>query len=193
MAGDSIRHRPLVFVDIETTGGSPRSSRILEVAAIRVEHNRIVGSYQSLIDPDTFVPAQITRLTGITNDDIITAPSFYKISSDLNAIMHDATFVAHNVNFDYSFMVAEFERLGHDFSPARLCTVRLSRRLFPQHRGHRLQDLIDRHQFEVGARHRAYDDAHVLWQFYGLIQQEFDLDTIDAALERIIKYPPQRP
>lgn len=191
MAQVGVRQSPLVFVDIETTGGSYKYSRVLEVGVVRVENNRVVATYQTLVSTGEPVPVIITRLTGITSDDVIGAPSFDQVAADLAEIMDGAVFVAHNVQFDYGFLRMEFERLGVAFRPRMLCTVRLSRRLFPGVRGHRLQDLINRHGFDAGNRHRAFDDALVLWQFYQLIMGEFDLDTLDAAIGAQLKS--QRP
>jgi len=92
-------------------------------------------------------------------------------------------FVAHNVRFDYAFLKMEFERLGVPFRPQLLCTVRLSRKLFPQFKTHKLASLIERHGLAAPSRHRAYDDAHCLWQFYQLCLREFDLDTIEEAVK----------
>ncbi|MDB5178752.1 MAG: polC [Patescibacteria group bacterium] len=174
--------QPLAFVDIETTGGSHFSSRVLEVGVVRVEHNQVVATYRTLIQPDEAIPPFITGLTGIRDEDVAGSPRFAQIASDLAEILDGAVFVAHNVRFDYSFLKMEFERLGVPFRPQLLCTVRLSRRLFPQFRTHKLQDLIERHGLNAPARHRAYDDAHCLWQFYQLCLAEFDLDTFEAAV-----------
>jgi len=182
-----VRQSPLVFVDIETTGGSYNYSRVLEVGVVRVENNRVVATYQTLISTGEPVPSIITRLTGITSEDVVGAPSFDQVATELAEIMDGAVFVAHNVQFDYGFLRMEFERLGVSFRPRLLCTVRLSRKLFPGVRGHKLQDLINRHGFEAASRHRAYDDALVLWQFYQMIMGEFDLDTVDAAFAAQLK------
>jgi DNA polymerase-3 subunit epsilon len=179
----SVLDGPLAFVDIETTGGSHFTSRVLEVGVVRVEQNRVVASYRSLVNPNEDIPPFITGLTGITNEDVTNAPSFAGISDELAEVLDGAVFVAHNVRFDWSFLKMEFERLGANFRPQLLCTVRLSRRLFPQFRTHKLADLIERHQLNAPARHRAYDDAHCLWQFYQLCLGEFDLDTIDEAIK----------
>jgi DNA polymerase-3 subunit epsilon len=185
----SVLHQPLAFVDIETTGGSHFTSRVLEVGVVRVEQSRIVATYKTLIHPDGPVPPFITGLTGIKTEDVEDAPRFGAIAEDLAEILEGAVFVAHNVRFDYSFLKMEFERLGVPFRPQLLCTVRLSRRLFPQFRTHKLQDIIQRHGLEAPARHRAYDDAHCLWQFYQLMLQEFDLDTVEEAVKLQLKAP----
>ena len=187
MAQVGVRQGPLVFVDIETTGGSYKFARVLEIGVVRVENNRVVATYQSLIDTGGPVPAMITRLTGIKDKDVVGAPTFRAVAEELAEILDGAVFVAHNVQFDYGFLRMEFERLGVPFRPKLLCTVRLSRKLYPHVRGHKLQDLIERYGLAAESRHRAYDDALVLWQFYKLVLGEFDLDTIDIAIAAQMK------
>ena len=120
---------PVVFVDIETTGGSYRNSRVLEVAAIRFENGEIVKEFSTLIDPGTRIPPVITSITGITQRDIVGAPAFEDVADELLEILDGAVFVAHNVRFDYSFLKQEFSMIGTSFAPRLLCTVRLSRYL----------------------------------------------------------------
>ena len=181
--------QPLVFVDIETTGGHPANSRVLEVGAIRVEEGRVVRTFQSLVNPATAVPASIAQLTGITTADISTAPQFASIAPELAEILEDAIFIAHNVHFDHGFLKMEFDRLGATFNPALLCTVRLSRALYPQYRRHNLQTIIERHGIITPDRHRALADADAIWQFYQIVHSEFDLDTIENVIKRQLKHP----
>lgn len=159
-------HRPLVFIDIETTGASAWNSRVLEVGALRVENNQIVQRYSQLIDPEEHIPSFITGLTGITEKDIKDKPNFYGVADEVKQLFEDAIFVAHNVNFDYSFIKQEFRRLGVSFNKDRMCTVRLSRALHPIQKSHRLDEVIRVHGYKVANRHRAYDDAEILHQFY---------------------------
>src|SRR5687768_10360118 len=111
---------PVVFVDIETTGGSYRNSRVLEVAAIRYENGEIVQEFSSLIDPEAYIPRSITSLTGIREQDVTGAPKFEDIADELFEILDGAVFVAHNVRFDYSFLKNEFALVGLNFSPKLL-------------------------------------------------------------------------
>jgi len=161
----SVLDAPLVFVDVETNGLDSLRGRVIEVAAIRVEGGKVVKTFRSLIDPEIDVPDYITNLTGITTDDLRGAPTFDVVADELRGVLDGAIFVAHNVRFDYSFLQQEFARLDLPFLPRQLCTVKLSRALYPLEKGHKLQDLIQRHGFSFVARHRAYDDAAVLWQF----------------------------
>lgn len=185
----SILEGPLVFVDIETNGISAARGRIIEVAAIRIENGRVVSSINYLLNPGTRIPEFITGLTGITNADVSGAPSFEDIAGELLEIMQGAIFVAHNVRFDYSFIKHELARIGIKFSPKLLCTVKLSRAMYPDQTGHKLQNLIDRCGLSVQARHRAYDDADAMRQFIDHLRLNFPIELIDKALSHQIKSP----
>jgi DNA polymerase-3 subunit epsilon len=178
---------PVVFVDIETTGGSARTSRVLEVAAVRVEPDGTSREFSTLIDPETYVPANITRITGITSGDIKGAPRFNEVADELADIMSGAVFVAHNVRFDYSFLKMEFTQLGIDFSPKLLCTVRLSRALYKLEKGHSLAKLIERHDIPVLVRHRALADAHAIKYFTELAFSEHSKDIFNQMVERQLR------
>jgi DNA polymerase-3 subunit epsilon len=180
---------PLVLVDIETNGLSYTRGKIIEVAAIRIENGEIVDSFSTLVDPETELPYFISDLTGIIKKDLEGAPTFYDVSERLYEILEGAVFVAHNVRFDYSFIKNEFKRVGRQFNPKLLCTVRLSKALYPEHKGHKLQNLIDRCGLVVENRHRAYDDALAMWQFLTHIQNEFDENTLAAAIKMQLKTP----
>ena len=176
-----MNHRPLVFLDIETTGGSPRYSRITEIGALRVENNRIVAQFKQLINPEERVPSFITNLTGISDDMLWDAPLFKGIADDLDVFLDDALFIAHNVNFDYSFIKMEFERIGQKFNMDRACSARLSRRLYPEHKSHALDRLIERMNIDVTNRHRAYDDAEVIWKFFNAELEKRELELYSAV------------
>jgi DNA polymerase-3 subunit epsilon len=185
----SVLDQPLVFVDIETNGLNHIRGRVVEVAAIRVENGEVVREFRSLVDPGTPLPQFITSLTGIRQEDLRSAPVFLAIADELHELLDGAVFVAHNVRFDYSFLKQEFKRVGKSFSPRQLCTMRLSRALFPEQRSHKLQTLIDVHNLAVSARHRAYDDAHALWQFLQRTQALFPADHLEQAIAKQIKKP----
>lgn len=178
----SVLDEPLVFVDIETNGFSHNRGRIIEVAAIRANSNLAANqSFNSMVDPETQIPSFITKLTGITNADISTAPVFADIADELYELLDGAVFIAHNVRFDYTFLKHEFARVGKKFDPRMLCTVRLSQALYPQYRSHKLGSVIERCGIEVKNRHRAYDDAYALWMFIVHSRKTFSKDVLRAA------------
>ena len=178
-----MKHRPLVLLDIETTGGSATNSRITEIGALRVENGKVVGKYQQLVNPEEPIPYFITNLTGINDATVWEAPTFMGIADDLELFLSDAIFVAHHVSFDYSFIKMEFQRIGYSFTMDRICSAKLSRRLYPEHKSHALDRLIERLGIDVTNRHRAYDDAEVIWKF---ISREMEQDTLKlmAALDK---------
>lgn len=161
---------------------SPQRARVIEVAAIRVEDHQIVDTFSTLINPGTSIPYPITQITGITDGDIAGQPSFDDIADQLHQLFDGAVLVAHNARFDYSFLHHEFKHVGITFTPKQLCTVKLSRALYPQMARHRLSDLIAFHELSFINRHRAYDDALVLVQFWQKMQFDHGRDIIDDAI-----------
>ena len=178
---------PVVFVDIETTGGSYRNSRILEVAVIRYENGKVVDEFSSLINPETYIPSTITSLTGIHEADISNAPIFADIAERFAAIMDGAVFVAHNVRFDYSFIKNEFALIDMKFLPRLLCTVRLSRYLYKFEQGHSLAKLIARYDIPFTSRHRALDDARAILYFSELAFKEHGEELFAVAVQHQLK------
>lgn len=178
---------PVVFVDIETTGGGYRNSRVLEIAAIRYENGEITEEFSTLLDPETRVPSFITGITGITDHDVVGAPKFRDVADKLADILDGAVFVAHNVNFDYSFIKNEFAMIGVPFSMKKLCTVRLSRHLYSYEKGHSLEKLILRHSIPFENRHRALDDAKAILYFSQIAHQEHGPDAFQTAVEHQVK------
>ena len=179
--------RPLLFFDVETTGMGPKSGgRVLEVGALRVESGRVVATMNTLVDPEMPVPYFITGITGITDEHVAQSPVFADVIDELEALSRDALFIAHNVNFDYSFIRHEYGLLARHFDRDKLCTVRLSRALYPDAQGHSLGKLIERHGYRVNARHRAYDDAEVLHRFVH-DSHEKNPDVTIRAIARLIQ------
>jgi DNA polymerase-3 subunit epsilon len=178
---------PVVYVDIETTGGSARTSRVLEVAAVRVEPDGVTKEFSAILDPESYIPAAITRLTGIEAADVEGAPRFDDIADQLLDILSGAVFIAHNVRFDYSFLKMEFERIGVLFSPKLVCTVRLSRALYRLEKGHSLAKLIERHEIPVLQRHRALADALAIKYFVELAFEQHGGDVFDEMVERQLR------
>jgi DNA polymerase-3 subunit epsilon len=147
------------IVDIETTGGSPVTSRITEIAIFLFDGKEVVDEFTSLINPECYIPPNITRLTGITNEMVANAPRFYEVARRIVEITEGATFVAHNVTFDYKFIQTEFKRLGYDYNRPTLCTVRLSRKHMPGYPSYSLGSICDNLGISINGRHRAAGDA----------------------------------
>lgn len=146
------------IVDIETTGGGG-DARITEIAVFRHDGARIVDFFHSLINPETYIPPFITRLTGIDNAMVQDAPTFYEVQDAVRAMTRDAWFVAHNAKFDYGFLKREFGALDEYFQRDLLCTVQLSRKIFPGLKSYSLGNLCESLEIIIENRHRAHGDA----------------------------------
>lgn len=179
----------LAFVDIETTGMRSFYDRVIEIAIHRVEKNKIIKSFHSLINPQAHLPPEITMLTGITATDLENAPAFREIKDEILETLSDCVFVAHNVRFDYSFLKNEFRRLDISFSPKHFCTVRLSRYLYPQFKHHNLDSIIKRFGLACQDRHRAFTDAKMIFEFYNQIMKDFPPSKIEKAVDKALKKP----
>ncbi len=170
--------------DIETTGGGPSIRSITEVAVIITDGQEILDEYQSLVNPHTYIPEYITALTGITNEMVSTAPSFEEIAEELYSKFEDAIFVAHNVNFDYSFLKAAFETLDYSFNKKKLCTVRYSRKLFPGQSSYSLGALCRAFEFQNDNPHRAMNDTLMAFK---LLQKGLQADEEHSELTDFLK------
>jgi DNA polymerase-3 subunit epsilon len=186
----------LAFVDLETTGGSAGVDRITEIGIVEVDgaHGSPVREWASLVNPQTRIPEFIQQLTGISNAMVASAPTFAELAPIVAERLEGRIFAAHNARFDYGFLKAEFARVGIEFRATVLCTVKLSRRLFPEHKKHSLDSVIERHRLDVDHRHRALDDARAIAQFWHQIQGEVAEDVWRAAVDELTaapRFPPQ--
>lgn len=156
----SIGEIPFVVVDVETTGGRPPGDRIIEIGAVRVRGGRIEDEWSSLVDPGRPVPWFVERLTGIDDRMTRAAPAFDRVAGPFLDFLGGCPFVAHNASFDWRFVNAELLRArGGRLTNARLCTVRLARRLLPNVRRRNLDALAHLFGVPIDGRHRALGDA----------------------------------
>lgn len=172
----------MVFVDLETTGATATADRITEVGIVEVNEEGEVREWSSLVNPETSIPPFIQGLTGITDEMVAGAPTFAQLADEVLSRLHGRLFIAHNARFDYGFLKNEFKRLGLTFKAPVLCTVKLSRRLYPQYSKHSLDALIERYQLAMPARHRALADASVLWQFWQVVRQQVSEEVLATAV-----------
>src|SRR5918994_3115726 len=173
---------PLAIVDLETTGSDPATDRITEIAVLEVGNAfALTGQWSTLVNPGGAIPGSIQALTGITQQMVESAPRFSDIAGELYERLAGRLFVAHNARFDYGFLRREFDRAGLKYVAKTLCTVRLSRRLYPGEQGHDLDSLIERHGLECEARHRAVPDAAAVWQFLRAAAADHGEDVLAVA------------
>ena len=182
------------IVDIETTGGS-HGNRITEIAAVKTDGKSILESYETLINPHIFIPKSITLLTGITNKMVSDAPDFEEVSRDFMNFLEGSIFVAHNVSFDYSIIKNHFEDLSIPFNSKKLCTVRLSRSILPNHPSYSLGKLCRELGIKNQKRHRAMGDAKATTELFHLLFKK-DYDFITHSLNQLSResiLPPNLP
>lgn len=177
------------FLDIETTGGSSARDRITEIGIRFWRAGEVVGDWQTLLNPQTRISPFIERFTGISNEMVADAPLFEDVADELEARLKGTIFVAHNARFDYGFIKAEYRRLGRLFSAKVLCTVKLSRRLYPEFRRHNMDALIERHGLARVQRHRAMGDVAAMLAFFTHALAEKGPDTVGGALKVLLQRP----
>lgn len=177
----------LVVVDVETTGTNPKADRITEVAVLEAYPSGTVAEWASLVNPGVPIPEFISAMTGITDAMVRKAPTFDTLAAGLHARLGDKLLVAHNAPFDHGMLRAEFARAGYTLKNPALCTVRLSRTLYPQYSSHSLNALIERHALPVQDRHRALGDVRVLWRFLQHVQREFPPDILVPLIQKLSK------
>lgn len=181
--------RPLAIVDLETTGLNPMFDRVIEVGVVLVDKSRISHTYSTLVNPGRSISGVITSITGITQNDLTDAPSFEDIVDELNDLFTDRVLTAHNASFDYGFLRYEFSRTGRILKLPRLCTVRLSRRLYWNHKGHGLDKVIERFGIHIPNRHRALGDALAVWQFISRACKDKGVKEVEKNMVELLATP----
>ena len=179
----------LIFIDLETTGANPAADRITEIGLVEVDRAGNAVRWSSLVNPGVSIPAFIQGLTGISNDMVRQAPSFAQLAPALHERLQGALFIAHNARFDYGFLRNAFSEAGYSFRSDVLCTVKLSRKLFPEESRHNLDALVARHALRPDTRHRALADADLIWQFWQKISQQLPRELLMSALETLLQRP----
>jgi DNA polymerase-3 subunit epsilon len=169
------------IVDIETTGGFAANHRITEIAVFLHDGMQITDSYHTLINPGRPIPHYITGLTGISSEMVLDAPPFGDVAEDIFNLLDGKVFVAHNAQFDYSFLKREFEMAAINWQAKKLCTVRLSRKIIPGLRSYNLGSLADSLGIEIINRHRASGDAYATVKIFDhLLRRDTDGHIVKA-------------
>ena len=171
------------IIDIETTGMGIQGNKITEIAVFIHNGKEVVEEYSTLVNPECNIPYAITRLTGINNTMVATAPKFYEVAKKLILITKDCVFVAHNVNFDYNVMHKEFSELGFPFKRKKLCTIRLSRKLIPGLPSYSLGKLCTSQGIKINDRHRAKGDAEATVILFEKLLKLDNNGTFDSFLK----------
>jgi DNA polymerase III subunit epsilon len=172
------------IVDIETTGGHAAANGITEISVFVHDGERVIKHFETLINPQQLIPRFITSLTGIDNAMVATAPAFDEIADVLFEILNENIFVAHNVNFDYSFVKHQLKQSGYDLTAKKLCTVRLGRKVFPGLSSYSLGNLCRSLEINIENRHRAGGDAKATVKLFEHMLVNGAQTHIDGMLKR---------
>lgn len=170
------------IVDIETTGGNPKSSKITEIAIYIHDGVNLLDEYQTLVNPEIPIPEFIARLTHITDDMVKDAPRFFEVAKDIVKFTEDCIFVAHNVSFDYKVLRAEFKSLGFDYRRDHLCTVRASKYVIPGYKSYSLGKISRDLGIKIEGRHRAWGDALATTKLFAIIFEK-DPDNLNGFIQ----------
>ncbi len=172
------------IVDIETTGGYAENHRMTEIAIIHHDGLQITNRFHTLINPGRRVPSFITGLTGITNEMVEDAPPFEEVAHQIAEQLREKIFVAHNAQFDYSFVKKELDDAGIAWSTRKLCTVKLSRKIIPGLDSYSLGRLAESLGIVIQDRHRASGDAEATAKIFGMLLKRDESGIIAKALKR---------
>lgn len=181
--------QPFLFVDLETTGANAQRDRITEIGVVAWD-GETAEEWSTLVNPETTIPPFISQLTGISDAMVANAPTFAELAVNLHERLSGPVFVAHNARFDYGFLKNEFKRVGLDFRARVVCTVKLSKKLFPREYKHNLDAVSARNGLTAeGDRHRALTDARLIYQFLCKLKAEMPADSLNAVLDDISRQP----
>ena len=147
------------IVDIETSGGTPKESKVIEIAIIIHDGFKIIDSYETLVNPEKSIDWFVTKLTGISNKDVANSPKYFEVAKTIFKLLENRVFVAHNIGFDYPIIRNEFRSLGLDIRLPHLCTIQTSRVLIPGVDSYGLKNLSTHLNIELDSHHRAMADT----------------------------------
>lgn len=184
------------ITDIETTGSYAAANGITEISIQVFDGNKVVDRFETLINPGQAIPRYIQSMTGITDEMVADAPFFDEVADTIYAFLHDKIFVAHNVNFDYSFLKAQLKNAGYDLQARKLCTVRLSRKILPGLASYSLGNLCRSLDIRIQNRHRAGGDSEATVKLFALLLKNDHDDFIQKSLRKNSKeqlLPPHVP
>ena len=176
-----------IILDIETTGLSKYRHKITEIAAIKVENNEIVDEFQTLINPRMPIPSFITRLTGITNEMVQSAPTIDQIMPHFLNFVGDTVIVAHNATFDFGFLDHNAKIVGASFDNEKLCTRKLANRLLPDLPSKKLSLICDHLGIINEQAHRAMTDVKVTAEIFSKFLNDLEFLGI-VGKENVLKF-----
>lgn len=192
-----LKELPFVILDLETTGFKPTSAGITEVAIISIENGN-EETFETLVNPELPIPAEITKITGITDEMVADKPKIHEIMPVIDELFKGSIFVAHNVPFDWSFLDFAFRlHLKQSLKMPSLCTLRLARK-FLNLRSNKLAIVAEHYGISLTNAHRAMNDTvavrDVLFQMFDTLDKDGIRTGLDLYKHQLIfpECPPAR-
>ena len=170
------------IIDIETTGGKFNEEKITEIAIFKLLKNGNISKYHKLINPQKKIQPFVEKLTGLNNKMLENKPVFSEIAKEINSITKGSVFVAHNVKFDYRVLKKEFSRIGMKFHRDILCTIELSKVVFPNMKSYSLGKLVSNLGIKINNRHRADGDAEATLNLFIMLTKNIETDKLDKLI-----------
>jgi DNA polymerase III subunit epsilon len=184
------------IVDIETTGSYAAANGITEICIHVFDGQKVTDVFETLVNPGQPIPRHIQVMTGITDEMVSSAPPFEQIAEKVYSYLDNKVFIAHNVNFDYSFVRGHLKDCGYDLKDKKLCTVRMSRKIFPGMSSYSLGNLCHSLGITINNRHRAGGDTEATVQLFRMLLENDKEQHIQKSLLRNSKeqaLPPNVP
>ena len=171
------------IVDLESTGGKPADDRIMEIAIVLHDGQKVIDQFESLVNPGRDIQEFVKRLTGINDSMVKKAPTFSDLAQEIDSLTHDCIFVAHNVGFDYRMVQSAFKRHKMFYKRPTLCTVKLAQALIPSSEKYNLDHLCKSLNIDNTSRHRAMGDCKATAELLHLLIESHGINTVMDHVE----------
>ena len=177
-------YKNFAILDVETTGGKFNQEKITDISILIYDGNKIINRFETLINPDKEIQPFVQRLTGINNELVRNSPRFKDVSKKIFEITKNKIIVAHNVDFDYRIIKNEFQNINIKYLRDSLCTVDLSKLIFPNLKSYKLTNLLSNFGIVNQNPHRANSDAlGALELFKILVDKDLDMKVIKSRIK----------
>lgn len=171
------------IVDLESTGGKPADDRIMEIAIVLHDGQKVIDQFESLVNPGRDIQEFVQRLTGINDSMVKKAPTFSDLAQEIDSLTHDCIFVAHNVGFDYRMVQSAFKRHKMSYKRPTLCTVKLAQSLMPSSEKFNLDHLCKSLNIDNTSRHRAMGDCKATADLLHHLIEDYGIDAVMDHVE----------
>ena len=177
-------YKNFAILDVETTGGKFNQEKITDISILIYDGIKIINRFETLINPDKEIQPFVQRLTGINNELVRNSPRFKDVSKKIFEITKNKIIVAHNVDFDYRIIKNEFQNINMKYLRDSLCTVDLSKLIFPNLKSYKLTNLLSNFGIVNQNPHRANSDAlGALELFKILVDKDLDMKVIKSRIK----------